>query len=123
MKKEASESPLPLEGTKIEDGDVVDPADAGNMKFEEDTGMAGVPLEHRRDEIQPPEITVIDSDSEDEEPYQLRSGRIVKPFDYAKEYPTIYGESETIVAEETPCYVEEILPLDIDEYQLYKEAL
>ena len=123
MKSEASESPLPVEGTKIEDDDDVDPADKDAMKFEEDTGVAGVPPEHRRDEVQAPEVTVIDSDSEDEEPYRSRSGRVVKPFDYAKEYPTIYGESDTIIAEETSCYAEEILPLDIDEYQLYKEAL
>ena len=123
MKSEASESPLPVEGTKIEDDDDVDPADKDAMKFEEDTGVAGVPPEHRRDEVQAPEVTVIDSDSEDEEPYRSRSGRVFKPFDYAKEYPTIYGESDTIIAEETSCYAEEILPLDIDEYQLYKEAL
>ena len=84
-----------------------------------------MPPEHRNDEIPAPELEIIDSDLDDEgdDPTRTRSGRISKPFDYAKEYPDIYGESETIVTESTSNYIEEIQPLDEEEYQLYKEAL
>ena len=125
VKMEASEAPLPLDEPKIDNDDKQDPIDAKDIKFEETTGVAGVPPEHRNDEIPAPELLVIDSDSEDDDdnPTRTRSGRISKPFDYAKEYPDVYGESETIVTESTSNYIEEIQPLDEEEYQLYKEAL
>ena len=116
---------------RIDDEDNTNPDNADDIVFDEDAGVprvddaTGVGPEHRNDEVPAPELQAEDTDDEvEDEAYKTRSGRVSKPYDYEKNFPDIYGESETIITAEEECnYIEDIFPLCEEEYQLYKEAL
>ena len=122
------ETPIQIEA-RIEDDDHSDPMKKEEILLEEPAEvLSAIMPEHRSDEVGVPDLQVIDSDEDSDddsdEEYRTRSGRVSKPYDYAANFPTIYGESETIIAsEESTDYDEQIEPLTTEEYQLYKEAL
>ena len=110
------EVPIGIE-ERIDDDDQEDPLKVEDIDITEtqDAHFPGVMPEHRHDEIGVPDLKAVDSDedsdSEEEEGYRTRSGRISKPAKYlADKFPAVYGESELIItSKEETDYDESII--------------